>query len=230
MSIINLPSSSDVTDIHLYRFNKNDPVNIYRKSYMDKLDDWLKFLGYDMSKIGKSVVHSTLGRGLRIPSLTQRSESEPNILDPNIQRPLSLMASEKRNVPIGRSFHLSSPVFPNVIISREEDLILAHVIEGASPVEAMMAELVNRTTVLRNYGDPEIIYFVKREGIEDRLVEGLKSYVNIEERMVEPHGRSVCFSTATVSLCGLSGVESLEEDQFLHQSNTLAHSHLFHTN
>ena len=208
--VINLPSSSDVTDIHLYRFNKNDPVNINKKNYMNKLDDWLKFLGYDLDKIGKSILQSTLGERLKIPRLAPKTVHEPDILNPNIQRPLTL-ASETRNVALARSFHLSSPVFPNVIISLEEDLILTHVIEGASPVEAMMAELVNSTIVLRNYGDPEVIYFVRGQGIDDRLVEGLKSYVNIQERRIAPHGREVCFSTASVQLCGLSGPESVEE-------------------
>ena len=120
-----------------------------------------------------------------------------------------------------RSFHLASPIFPNVIISREEEeLILAHLIEGASPVEAMRAKLVNKTTVLPNYGDPEIIYFVKSQGIEEQLVKNLKKYVDIQERMIEPHGREVCFKMATVELCGLSGSESVEERYLRPASNT----------
>ena len=221
-AILNLPSSYDVTDIHLYRFNKNDPLNTKRTSYMNRLEDWLTFLGYDLNKIGQSVLQSTLDEGLKIPRLNPTIiDSDPGLLNPNIQRSLDLV-SETRNVPLGRSFHLASPIFPNVIISREEeDVILAHLIEGASPVEAMMAQLVNQTIVLRNYGDPEIIYFVKSQGIEEQLVESLKKYVDIQERMIEPHGREVCFKMATVELCGLSGSESVEE-RYLQSSSSTA--------
>ena len=84
-----------------------------------------------------------------------------------------------------------------------------------------MAQLVNKTIVLRNYGDPEIIYFVKSQGIEEQLVESLKKYVDIQERMIEPHGREVCFKMATVELCGLSGSESVEE-RYLQSSSSTA--------
>ena len=220
-AILNLPKSYDVTDIHLYRFNKNDPQNTKRMSYMNKLEDWLTFLGYDLNKIGQSVLQSTLDEGLKIPRLNPTIEDDNNgLLNPNIQRPIDL-TSETRNVPLGRSFHLSSPIFPNVIISREEeDVILATVIEGASPVEAMMAQLVNKTIVLRNYGDPEIIYFVKSQGIEEQLVTNLKKYVEIQERLIEPHGREICFKMAAVELCGLSGSESVEERYLRPDSST----------
>jgi len=220
-AILNLPSSYDVTDIHLYRFNKNDPQNTRRMSYMNKLEDWLTFLGYDLNKIGQSVLQSTLDEGLKIPRLNPTIDYGNNdLLNPNVQRPIDL-TSETRNVPLGRSFHLSSPIFPNVIISREEeDVILATVIEGASPVEAMMAQLVNKTIVLRNYGDPEIIYFVKSQGIEEQLVTNLKKYVEIQERLIEPHGREICFKMAAVELCGLSGSESVEERYLRPDSST----------
>ena len=209
-SILTFPSNTDVTDLHFYRFKKNDPLNNIDPGYMDSLQDWLTFFNFDLKSLETSILHSHIFKGLNIPSMRQE-KSEP-MLDPNIQKGFKL-ENERRDVSIARSFHLSSPLFPNVILSRDNDRISSIPVQGASQVELKMATLINNSIILENYGDDlNTIYFVKQDRFTDEDIESLKKYLRIEERLIPPFGREVCFNTS-VKLCGLSGIEAIEVDQ-----------------
>ena len=212
-SILSLPHKTDITDIHLYRFKKNDPQNCQNKKYMTTLNEWMSFFDYNIDTIQRSILHSAIFKGLKIPKMTQVPQQvSNNILDANVQKILSL-DKETRDINIARSFHLSSPIFPNVILSRHGDTLHSLAVEGASPVEIMIAGLMNMSTVLDNYGDDlETIYFVKHGGFEEETIKKLKKYLKIEERQIPPFGKEICFSTSRMKLCGLSGVESVERE------------------
>ena len=49
-NIINYPGNTDVSEIHTYRFNNNDPINRNTKNYLNTLADWLLFFDYDLAK------------------------------------------------------------------------------------------------------------------------------------------------------------------------------------
>ena len=86
-------------------------------------------------------------------------------------------------------------------------------IEGASPVETIMAGLVNKSIILENYGsDLDIIYFVKAGGFDEETLQKLKRFIKIEERKIEPYGKEICFTMSHVTLCGLDGIESIEKE------------------
>ena len=211
-SILQYPDQTDVTSIHLYRFKNNDPMNTLDFRYMDTLEEWLTFFDYDLKTIQTSTLHSHIFKGLKLPTLTMEDTQDVDIFDPNVQRNLQL-DKERRRVPIARSFHMSSPIFPNVILTKNNDKISSLPVEGANPVEVKMAKLMDNSILLENYGhDHDTIYFVKTDNFEEEEVENLKRYLKIEERTIPPFGKEICFNTS-VRLCGLSGVEAIEGDQ-----------------
>ena len=213
-SILDLPHKKDVSSIHLYRFKNNDPLN-NAENYgpMTSLNEWLSFFDYDVHKMTKSIHHSINFQGLNIPTLQEQSMTRSeSIFDANIQRPL-MLEKEKHDISIARSFHLTSPIFPNVILTREGSLIKSVAIEGASPVETIMAGLVDKSIILENYGsDLETIYFVKTGGFDEETLQKLKRFIKIEERNIHPYGKEICFTVSQVTLCGLDGIESIEEE------------------
>ena len=138
------------------------------------------------------------------------SSKKMSVLSPKIQKSLTL-EKEKRSVNIGRSFHLKAPIFPNIILTKDEDIITTYAIEGATMIEKMMANILNRTIALDNYGDDDDdIYFVKKEGFLEEDITNLKKYVDISERHIDPYGKEICIQAAKTKLCGLSGLESIE--------------------
>ena len=213
-SILDLPHKNDVSSIHLYRFKNNDPLNyVENHGTMTSLNEWLAFFDYDVEKMKTSIHHSVNFQGLKIPTLQEESVSRSDsIFDANIQRPL-MLEKERHDISIARSFHLMSPIFPNVILTREGSLMKSVAIEGASPVETIMAGLVNKSIILENYGsDLDIIYFVKAGGFDEETLQKLKRFIKIEERKIEPYGKEICFTMSHVTLCGLDGIESIEKE------------------
>ena len=85
-------------------------------------------------------------------------------------------------------------------------------IEGASPVETIMAGLVNKSIILDNYGnDLDTIYFLKKGAFKEDILQKLKKFIKIEERKILPFGKEICFIISQVKLCGLDGIESIEK-------------------
>ena len=213
-SILDVPHKKDVSSIHLYRFMNNDPLNnAENHGPMTSLNEWLSFFDYDVHKMTTSIHHSINFQGLNIPTLQEKSVTRSeSIFDANIQRPL-MLEKEKHDISIARSFHLTSPVFPNVILTREGNIMKSVAIDGASPVETIMAGLVNKSIILENYGsDLETIYFVKTGGFDEETLQKLKRFIKIEERKIYPHGTEICFTMSQVTLCGLDGIESIEKE------------------
>ena len=90
-------------------------------------------------------------------------------------------------------------------------MITAYAVEGASMVEKMMADILNRTVALDSYGDDDnTIYFVKKGGFVEEEMVSLKKYVDITEKHIAPYGTEICIQAAKTKLCGLSGIESIE--------------------
>ena len=212
-SILDLPHRKDISSIYLYRFKNNDPLNNNGdRRKMTSLNEWLSFFDYDIQRMQTSTYHSVNFQGLKIPKLQVKDDikSDP-IFDANIQRPL-MLEKEKHDISIARSFHLQSPIFPNVILIREGKIMQSVAIEGASPVETIMAGLVNKSIILDNYGnDLDTIYFLKKGAFKEDILQKLKKFIKIEERKILPFGKEICFIISQVKLCGLDGIESIEK-------------------
>eukprot|EP00092_Neocalanus_flemingeri_P004286 GFUD01004606.1.p1 GENE.GFUD01004606.1~~GFUD01004606.1.p1 ORF type:complete len:1732 (+),score=434.73 GFUD01004606.1:748-5196(+) len=219
-NIVNFPEKIDASEIHSYRFNKNDPINMNTKNYLNTLSEWLEFFDYDMEKMSTPILNPMKMKALKIPkiktshraALNQKSSHRQklSVLNPKIQKSMTL-EKERRSVNIGRSIHLKAPIFPNIILTKDADIITAYAIDGASMIEKMMANILNRTVALDNYGeDDNDIYFVKEEGFLEEDLTNLKKYVDISERNIDPYGKEICIQAANTKLCGLSGMESIE--------------------
>ena len=90
-------------------------------------------------------------------------------------------------------------------------MIEAIVVEGVSPLESMVAGIINNTVILENYGDThKCVYLIKTKGLEEETVSNLKKSLEVEERSIPPHGKEICFDTSQNKLCILSGIESIE--------------------
>ena len=230
--ILSLPRSSDVTDIHLYRFNKNDPVNKQTKfSPMTTLNSWLNFFGYNLQSMKTSVLKRMIFKGIDIPNLIVDdidNGDKDRVSDPNVQK-LLMINKEKRNINLARSFHIASPLLPHVILTRKQQMIQAIVVEGVSPLESMVAGIINNTVILENYGDThKCVYLIKTKGLEEETVSNLKKSLEVEERSIPPHGKEICFDTSQNKLCILSGIESIEGHNLrdsLISSNMMSDNH-----
>ena len=209
-NMVSFAEFTDVTEIHAYRFNKNDPINRNTRNYLNTLSDWLKFFNFDLEKMSNPLLDPSKMKSLKSKQIKSSHKQKMNVLNPKIQKSLTL-EEERRSVSIARSFHMLEPIFPNIILTKHSDLITAHAVEGATMVEKMMADILNRTVALDNYGDDDNdIYFVKKEGFIEEEMTALKKYVDISERNIPPFGKEICIQAAKTKLCGLSGIESIE--------------------
>merc|ERR1712130_387282 len=96
----------------------------------------------------------------------------------------------------------------------DSNTIHTFTVAGATLVEKTLADMLNRTVLLNEYGHEDSVYFVKSGGFSEENVSKLKKYLNIKERNIEPHGTELCIQASETQLCGLSGVEAVEEGQF----------------
>ena len=220
-ALLHLPQSYDVTDVHLYRFNKNDPFNLHHKNkYMDTLTDWLRFFGYDQEKMSKPFLAPHALTAINFPKIKisndideetdSHNEQKRKFFNPNIQEPYNILWEEK-NVQIGRAFHLTSPMFPNIILRKGSDMLLSHAIEGANSIELLMAKIVNNTALIEDYGEEDTLYFMTEEEFKDEDIAKLKRVIQITETTLSSPITQVCFQTSKQKLCGLSGLESVEQ-------------------
>ena len=208
-NIPNLPGSTDVTDIHTYMFNRNDPVNTNIKNYLNTLASWLNFFDFDLDTMANPILNTEKMNALRFDNMKSSMKQRMNILNPKIQKSL-VLEEERRSVRVARSFHMIEPIFPNIILTKEFGEITAHAVEGATMVEKMMANVLNKTVVLDDYSkDDHTLYFVKKEGFIEEEMVSLKKYVNISERNISPYGTEICIQAAKTKLCGLDGIESI---------------------
>jgi len=207
--------------IHLYRFNNNDPINNIQTTYQDSLKDWLKFFHFDMEKLRSPLIWMDRYLAVQPPSANLprflQVGKPPNLntvdfLDAAVQKMFSLQQDRRRPL-LGNFYHLKSPLLgPNILISRSDNVLRTTVVTGSSPVESMIAKLLNGSTVLENYGYPHDFYFLQDQ-IEEDMVSGLKDYIHVKEHVIQPHGRQFCIQGAgSQNICVLDGIESVEYD------------------
>jgi len=210
--ILDLPKSDEIMDIHSYRFNKNDPINKILGSYMNTLDDWLLFFDFDLQKMAGPILDPSNLRAFKPHEWEMSHKRQMDLLKPSIQRTITL-ENEKRSVTIANGFHIQEPIFPNVILARHQEKISAYAVEGATMVEKMMADILDSTVLLDDYkSEHDHIYFVREQGFEEAKIATLKKYVDIQERLIQPFGKEICIQAAKKKLCGLSGIESVENN------------------
>ena len=53
---------------------------------------------------------------------------------------------------------------------------------------------------------------MKTGGFDEETLQKLKRFIKIEERKIQPYGKEICFTVSQVTLCGLDGIESIEEE------------------
>ena len=90
-------------------------------------------------------------------------------------------------------------------------MLLSHAMEGANSIELLMAKIVNNTALIEDYGEEDTLYFMTEEEFKDEDIAKLKRVIQITETTLSSPITQVCFQTSKQKLCGLSGLESVEQ-------------------
>jgi hypothetical protein len=89
--------------VHLYRFNQNDPINLPRSDVHDSLTDWLRYFDLDLTRLSSPILDPNQILGLapprvELPCYMQLacSHSEDQILGKNFRRFVLISHGKKR--------------------------------------------------------------------------------------------------------------------------------------
>lgn len=169
------------TDVFIYRFHNNDPIN--RKEsmrYMADLDSWLKVFGYDLKKMQGSkytkdrvyVPHATIKSPLLAPDFGVMSGLQCIVekIDEKfsefgfVPKPLLKMEPKTRNL-LPRVAYRRGVFGEGVLISRIGGRAMVSVVDGSnSVVQDVVSSVFNNSFFLDlhfNIHDQDVFYFVK---------------------------------------------------------------------
>ncbi|CAG9856806.1 unnamed protein product [Phyllotreta striolata] len=205
------------TDVFIYRFHNNDPVNAkLTLDYMTSFDSWLRLYGYDVEKmLGSKYITSLIYRPKALLTAPQLAPSfgimsglqcivdkiNEKFMDLSfVPKPLLKMEPKTKNL-LPRVAYRRSVFGEGILISRVGTRALVSVVEGVNGVvQDVVTSVFNNSYFLNlqfSIHDQDVFYFVKDNvlKIRDDLEElrRLGGMFNVSTHEITEHG-----STTTI--------------------------------
>ncbi|XP_032454288.1 teneurin-m isoform X5 [Nasonia vitripennis] len=200
------------TDIFIYRFRNNDPINLKQNvEYMTDLPSWLKLYGYDInamlgSEYTKEMVYQPTAT-ITSPQLTpdfgvmsglqcivNRVHDKFSDLG-FVPKPLLKLEPKTRNL-LPRVAHRRAVFGEGILVSRIGGRALVSVVDGVnSVVQDVMTSVINNSYFLPlhfSVHDQDVFYFVKDNALKIRddtdELKRLGSMFNVSTHETTEHG------------------------------------------
>ncbi|XP_044314730.1 teneurin-m isoform X1 [Drosophila rhopaloa] len=205
---------SHPTDVFIYRYHNNDPVNPNRpQNYMIDLDSWLQLFGYDLNNMQSS-------RYTKLAQYTPQASIKSNMLAPDfgvisglecivektsekfsdfdfVPKPLLKMEPKMRNL-LPRISYRRGVFGEGVLLSRIGGRALVSVVDGSnSVVQDVVSSVFNNSYFLDlhfSIHDQDVFYFVKDNALklrdDNEELRRLGGMFNISTHEISDHGGS----------------------------------------
>ncbi|XP_043063384.1 teneurin-m isoform X2 [Drosophila ficusphila] len=205
---------SHPTDVFIYRYHNNDPVNPNRpQNYMIDLDAWLQLFGYDLDNMQSS-------RYTKLAQYTPQASIKSNTLAPDfgvisglecivektsekfsdfdfVPKPLLKMEPKMRNL-LPRVSYRRGVFGEGVLLSRIGGRALVSVVDGSnSVVQDVVSSVFNNSYFLDlhfSIHDQDVFYFVKDNVLklrdDNEELRRLGGMFNISTHEISDHGGS----------------------------------------
>ncbi|XP_017122860.1 teneurin-m isoform X1 [Drosophila elegans] len=205
---------SHPTDVFIYRYHNNDPVNPSRpQNYMIDLDAWLQLFGYDLDNMQSS-------RYTRLAQYTPQASIKAHSLAPDfgvisglecivektsekfsdfdfVPKPLLKMEPKMRNL-LPRVSYRRGVFGEGVLLSRIGGRALVSVVDGSnSVVQDVVSSVFNNSYFLDlhfSIHDQDVFYFVKDNVLklrdDNEELRRLGGMFNISTHEISDHGGS----------------------------------------
>ncbi|KAH8318477.1 hypothetical protein KR067_003830 [Drosophila pandora] len=205
---------SHPTDVFIYRYHNNDPINPNRpQNYMIDLDAWLQLFGYDLDNMQSR-------RYTKLAQYTPQASIKSNMLAPDfgvisglecivektsekfsdfdfVPKPLLKMEPKMRNL-LPRISYRRGVFGEGVLLSRIGGRALVSVVDGSnSVVQDVVSSVFNNSYFLDlhfSIHDQDVFYFVKDNVLklrdDNEELRRLGGMFNISTHEVSDHGGS----------------------------------------
>ncbi|XP_026832629.1 teneurin-m isoform X1 [Drosophila erecta] len=205
---------SHPTDVFIYRYHNNDPINPNKpQNYMIDLDSWLQLFGYDLNNMQSS-------RYTKLAQYTPQASIKSNTLAPDfgvisglecivektsekfsdfdfVPKPLLKMEPKMRNL-LPRVSYRRGVFGEGVLLSRIGGRALVSVVDGSnSVVQDVVSSVFNNSYFLDlhfSIHDQDVFYFVKDNVLklrdDNEELRRLGGMFNISTHEISDHGGS----------------------------------------
>nr|XP_017036557.1 teneurin-m isoform X1 [Drosophila kikkawai] len=205
---------SHPTDVFIYRYHNNDPINPNKpQNYMIDLDSWLQLFGYDLdnmqstryTKLAQYTPHASIKSNTLAPDfgvisglecIVEKTSEKFSDFD-FVPKPLLKMEPKMRNL-LPRISYRRGVFGEGVLLSRIGGRALVSVVDGSnSVVQDVVSSVFNNSYFLDlhfSIHDQDVFYFVKDNVLklrdDNEELRRLGGMFNISTHEISDHGGS----------------------------------------